>query len=133
VAKAKKEEKKKEPKVYIKKDHTARNQCRQAKIQGRKQLRLDMMEQCCKKLQLKRPDLQRLVGTLNIHRLQDILDDIYLDSKWYKLRRVVRENKSKTEKQMASMAPQAANDRPSQGNEQTDPAENSKSGDQQDR
>jgi hypothetical protein len=84
---AKKEEKK-EPKVYIPKvDKTARNQKRTLKVQARKQLRLDLIEKCYGKLGVKRSELQKIVGTLNINRLSDVIDDIYLDSAWYKARK----------------------------------------------
>lgn len=48
--------------------------------------RLEKIEQCKKKLRTTTAGLKRKIGTLNNHRLDDVLNDVYLDQDWFKAR-----------------------------------------------
>jgi hypothetical protein len=107
-----KKDEKKEVKSYVPRSNLERNAKIQAKTTKRALLRLEMIDQCCKKLHLKRSELQKLVGTLNIARMSDIINDIYLDSKWFKYRKSTHEfNASKKPREiLATSSPSIINE-----------------------
>jgi len=121
MGKKKKQEHKKEPK--IKAPRTVNTEAitkRSEQQKSQKLLRLDMLSKCCTKLRIKRPELQKIVGTLNIHRLNDVLKDVYMDSKWYKRRRAIREDKAHNRKDsivLASVETPITNEGRSESNE----------------
>jgi len=68
-------------------DRLKRHQIRMAKLQSRKDERLELLSQVLSKTpNTKVGELSKKYGTLNIRRLTDILNNVAENSSWYKAR-----------------------------------------------
>lgn len=56
----------------------------------------DLITKCLTKLKINFVNLSMLCGTINIKRCSDIVNDIYLDSSWYKKRKNIYDIKRNT-------------------------------------
>jgi len=67
----------------------------EAKLSDLKAKRLELIKNCCDKLGIGIIGLKKKFGTLNIRRLNSILDGSYIAADWYEYRLKVKEEKAK--------------------------------------
>ena len=94
----------------------------------RAQLRDKLLEQALSITGLKKAGLKRIVGTLNVNRLADVVNNVYLTSTWYTTRELRREERKYHGSRRKIQNPKGAEVQgvpaggsPTDGNSQVDP------------